>query len=54
MVKNNATRVFTVLMKFSIMGSLILNLIVALYSSELSAMFPIAETIIIYSIYYFN
>jgi hypothetical protein len=41
-------------MKFAIMGSITLNFIVALFASELDRSFPIAEAIIIYSLYYFN
>ena len=41
-------------MKFAIMGSIVINFVVALCTSSLDSSFPIAEAIIIYSIYYFN
>lgn len=44
---------FTAFMKFSIMGSIVLNLFVALLVGELAGVIPVAEAIIIYALYYF-
>ncbi|CAD8113658.1 unnamed protein product [Paramecium primaurelia] len=54
LVKHNITHYYTMFMKFAIMGSITLNFIVGLCASSLDSSFPIAEAIIIYSIYYFN
>ncbi|CAD8127750.1 unnamed protein product [Paramecium sonneborni] len=54
LVKHNITHYYTMFMKFAIMGSIILNFIVGLCASQLDSSFPVAEAIIIYSIYYFN
>ncbi|CAD8169570.1 unnamed protein product [Paramecium octaurelia] len=53
-VKFQKTHYYTVLMKFTIMGSLGLNFILALSNSHLNSAFPISEIIVIYALYYFN
>ncbi|CAK84259.1 unnamed protein product (macronuclear) [Paramecium tetraurelia] len=54
LVKHNITHYYTMFMKFAIMGSITLNFVVGLCASSLDSSFPVAEAIIIYSIYYFN
>ncbi|CAD8210081.1 unnamed protein product [Paramecium pentaurelia] len=53
-VRFQKTHYYTVLMKFTIMGSLALNFIVGLSNKHLDRAFPISEIIIIYALYYFN
>ncbi|CAD8169602.1 unnamed protein product [Paramecium octaurelia] len=54
LVKRNITHYYTMFMKLAIMGSITINFIVGLCASSLDSSFPVAEAIIIYSIYYFN
>ncbi|CAD8121200.1 unnamed protein product [Paramecium sonneborni] len=53
-VRTQKTHYYTVLMKFTIMGSLVLNFILGLSNRYLDNGFPISEIIIIYVLYYFN
>lgn len=54
MIKKNVSHYYTILMKFVIMGSIVLNFIVSLCFGYVDGSFSIAEGIIIYSLYYFN